>query len=79
MSERAASCNGCGLCCRLGGRCDIRSWTGRTPGFIGRCENLADNDDGTTYCLMLEGEPDEVLALAVDGLCDFPVLRQDIG
>ena len=75
----ASPCNGCGLCCKLGGRCDIREWTGLTPGFIGRCENMKDNDDGTTYCETLDAEPPDSLALLVDGWCDFPELRIDLG
>lgn len=72
-----AECNGCGRCCSLGGRCELREWVGLTPGFVGRCEQLMDNDDGTTWCQVLDDEPNEVLELVVDGQCDFPVLKKE--
>lgn len=67
------TCNHCGRCCELGGRCDLREWVGLTPGFIGRCEQLRDGE--TNRCGVLDGEPPEVLELVTDGTCDFPLLR----
>lgn len=50
------ACNRCGECCRHGGTCSYRHWDIEEElplDFVGKCENLQENQDGTTLCLAI--------------------------
>lgn len=65
----------------MGGSCIIRERDGVRRGekFDGHCELLIDNPDGTTTCRILAAETKNDLPRWIDGTCDFPELRTEIG
>jgi hypothetical protein len=51
MSQRWP-CTRCGKCCREATVCDLRRWMAadRNSRFVGTCDQLVENGDGTTSC-----------------------------
>ena len=81
MSELA--CNRCGECCKAGGACEMRRlsiWPMVPIAFVGRCDFLADNPDGTTTCEMMakQDQSAEWFRRLVSGSCNVVELRREI-
>lgn len=75
-----ADCNRCGVCCTHGGSCELRRLHPfANPEFIGRCAFLRDTPDGRTTCERLDDLPAELRANYIDGRCDFPDDRVEVG
>ena len=54
--EAGTPCTRCGECCRKvdGNMCDLRAWwTGERGEFTPPCDQLVEQDDGTTLCLVI--------------------------
>jgi hypothetical protein len=49
-------CTQCGNCCRSATVCDLRGWVAadRNPHFVGTCDQLVENGDGTTSCKVIQ-------------------------
>lgn len=74
------ACNHCGACCRRGGECVLRAEVGMPADFEGRCDFHIDRPDGTTRCRVMLGMHElERATWGIDGDCDFPELRTEIG
>ena len=82
LSSEPLPCNRCGECCKVGGECELRRIHPMQPGarFEGRCEFLTDLADGTTQCERMVGIEDAGwFKRLVDGNCDFPEMRVEVG
>lgn len=70
------ACNRCGECCRHGGTCSYRHWNIEDDlalNFIGKCEKLQENEDGTTTCLAIAAMDTEAwwFKKMVPGTCNY--------
>ena len=81
MSE-LLPCNKCGECCKVGGKCEMRRLHPMMVPieFVGRCEFLIDQPDGTAICERMIGiNPNATwFRKMVPGSCDFVELRKEI-
>ena len=82
LSSDQLLCNRCGECCKVGGECELRRIHPiATTEFDGRCEFLTDLADGTTQCERMVGIVPNApwFKRLVDGNCDFPEMRVEVG